>query len=370
MYILIFNWRDIKNPLSGGAEILTHEMLRRFVLHGHVVTMFTSHFHGAKHKEVIDGINIIRQGNTNYLLPHTLVHIAAYHYYKKYMRGRIDVVIDEIHGIPFFTPFYVKEKKIAFICEVAKDIWDKMFPFPWNFLGKFVERCYFLFYKQIPFMTISQSTKDDLLAYGIEEKNITVLPMGISTIHTHHVGKEKNLTIIFVGRLTKMKGVEDAIIAFAFLKKTFPLAILWIVGGGKEEYVTNLKKLVKKMHIETSVIFLGYVDQKKKFTLMAKAWVIVVPSIREGFGLIVPEANSVGTPATVYNVAGLRDVVKNGINGFIVKENTPKGLYDAISLLCKDLKKYETMQLLAKKESHRYNWENTAESALSVITSK
>ena len=57
--ILILNWRDIKNPNSGGAEVLTHEMAKRWVLWGHEVTQFSSKFRGAKGEEVVDGVRII-----------------------------------------------------------------------------------------------------------------------------------------------------------------------------------------------------------------------------------------------------------------------------------------------------------------------
>ena len=53
------------------------------------------------------------------------------------------IVIDEIHGLPFFTTLYVKKPKIAFIHEVANEIWDYMYPFPINILGKFIEPLYF-----------------------------------------------------------------------------------------------------------------------------------------------------------------------------------------------------------------------------------
>ncbi len=59
MNILIYNWRDIRNPDAGGAEVFTHEVARRWVESGNEVTMFTSAFGGCKKEEVVDGICFI-----------------------------------------------------------------------------------------------------------------------------------------------------------------------------------------------------------------------------------------------------------------------------------------------------------------------
>ena len=202
MKVLILNWRDIKNPASGGAEILTHEMAKRWVKLGHQVTQFSSFYKQAKKEEIIDGVKIIRKGSPDVRRLLSSVHFQAFWYYKRQSKGKFDVVIDEIHGIPFFTPFFVEKRKIALICEVAGEIWDIVFKFPLNKVGKFAEDNYFSFYKNIHFLTISLSTKNDLIKKGVREKNITVLPMGINVPkNLKIVEKENNPTLIFVGRL-------------------------------------------------------------------------------------------------------------------------------------------------------------------------
>jgi hypothetical protein len=119
MTILILNWKDIKHPHAGGAEMLTHELAKRLVAKGHNVFLFVSHFTGGKHKEVIDGISIIREGKPDLRAFHNSVHYKAYNYYQKHFKGKIDVVIDEPHGMPFFSKFYVREKVIALVCGIS-----------------------------------------------------------------------------------------------------------------------------------------------------------------------------------------------------------------------------------------------------------
>src|SRR3989344_3725339 len=119
MNILILNWRDIGSPHSGGAEILTHEMAKRWIKKAHTVTQFSARFSGARKNDSIDGVRIIREGSAEVRSLSVPVFVAAYFWYRHEEERKYDVVIDEIHGIPFFTPWYVRRPTVALICEVA-----------------------------------------------------------------------------------------------------------------------------------------------------------------------------------------------------------------------------------------------------------
>lgn len=368
MRIMIFNWRDIKNPFFGGAEILTHEIAKRWVKWGHQVTQFSASYPGGKSEEVVDGVKIIRQGSVNIRSFHIPVHLAAFWWYRKYGQGKFDLIIDEIHGIPFFTPFYVKEKKVALICEVAKEIWDQMFSFPWNAIGRVVEKFYFRIYQKVPFLTISFSTKKDLINCGIKKDKIKVLPMGVNlkTI-SPEVRKEKVPTLIFVGRLCQMKGIEDGIKAFKLVQKKIPQAQFWIVGTGEKSYVSQLKKCIEKMKLATNVSFFDFVSEKKKFILMKRAHVLIHPSVREGWGLVVIEANSMETPAVVYSVPGLCDSTKDGVTGLVCQDNQPRELAKNVLKLIKDKKLYQRLQKQSLEWSQQFSWEKTAQESLELF---
>lgn len=363
MRILILNWRDIKNPASGGAEILTHEMAKRWVKLGHEVTQFSSFFKGSKTKETIDGVKIIRKGNSDARFLFRSVHFMAFLEYQKDFKGKFDVVIDEIHGLPFFTPFYIKEKKVALICEVAGKIWDVNFPFPFNKIGKLVEDNYFRFYKSYSFLTISNSTEKDLIRHGISKKNITVLPMGFNKPKSlPKFSKEKSPTLIFAARLVKAKGVEDAIEVCKLLRVDYPAVKLWIVGRGEKEYERRLKKIVSSARLKENVKFWGFVSQQQKFQLMSRAHILLVPSAKEGFGLTIPEAGLVGTPSIAYNVEGIKDTIRNGGNGFLVKNLTE--VAEKTKELVKDKRLYKKVQIAALETAKKLDWNNTANVAL------
>jgi glycosyltransferase involved in cell wall biosynthesis len=118
------------------------------------------------------------------------------------------------------------------------------------------------------------------------------------------VQRETIPTIVFIGRLEAHKRPDEAIRAFEMLReKALPTAILWVIGSGPME--EELRRSAP-----AGVEFLGRVSQEEKTSRLARAHVLVVTSVREGWGLVVSEAAAVGTPVVAYRVAGLSDSVR------------------------------------------------------------
>ena len=359
MRLLIFNWRDIKNPKSGGAEVLTHQMAKRWAEKGHRIVIFSSFFKGAKREEVLDNVKIIRAGNS------LSVYWQAYRYYKRFFKGKFDIIIDEINTIPFFTTLYVKEPLIAHINQLAKEVWFYESCLPLAMLGYLIEPLILKLYRSRPVITISRSTKEDLLRLGFKKERIFVIPMGIGFEPLEVLAeKEKEPTLIYVGRLKKSKRVHHIIKAFRLIKERIPFCKLWIVGNGDPRYKKRLYQMAKGLD---NIEFFHNISDKDKLDLMKKAHAIIVTSVREGWGLIVTEANAMGTPAIGYKVAGLKDSIKDNINGVFSKENNPQSLSDClIDFLNNDHFKRELSEK-SLEDSRSYNWDNTAVEGLRII---
>lgn len=357
MRILIFNWRDIKNPIAGGAEIFTHENAKRWVAKGHDVTLFTSRFFNCKHEESIDGVRIIRNGGK-----YTIYWKAQIHY-KKQFQGKFDVVIDEVNTFPFFTPWYVKEPIICLIHQLAVEFWFYEVKLPFSLFGYFLEPHYLKIYRRFPTLTVSESTKQDLQNLGFSD--VYVIPEGLSQQPLEEIPeKEREPTLLYVGRLKKAKRPDHVIEAFKFVKRKIPKAKLWIVGDGYfKQYLT---KIVKKYSLD-DVHFFGKVSERKKLDLMKRAHTIVVPSIREGWGLIATEANACGTPAIGYNVPGLRNSIRNGRTGLLTKINDKKSLAKLILKFFQDKELKERLTKNALKWSREFCWDNSACSSLEIL---
>ncbi len=360
MKILILNWRDIKNPRAGGAEVLTHELAKGWVAAGHEITFFSSFFKGAKKRESVAGVNVIRAGNA------ISVYWQAYIYYKKEFKGKFDLIIDEINTIPFFSNCYAKEKVVCHINQLAKEVWFYESVFPLSLLGYLIEPFFIKSYNNNDVITISNSTKDDLINLGFKADKISIIPMGIEFKPLDSLPeKEETPTLIYVGRLKKSKRVHHIIEAYKLARAKQPDLKLWIVGNGDKSYKEYLYKLAKD---EPGIKFFHNLNNKDKLRLMSLAHLIVVTSAREGWGLIVTEANAMGTPALTYRVAGLKDSVNEGVNGFFAKENTIDSLAESIGsyFLKKPEYKLEYCQK-ALEDSRKYNWNTTVEKSLMII---
>lgn len=305
MRILLYNWRDWQHPHAGGAEIYTHEIAEQWVQQGHDVVLFCAASEGLPALDITEGVTIVRRGNR------FTVYREARKFYETEGKGKFDLVIDEINTRPFLTPSFVTDVPVvALIHQVAREVWLHQFPFPANLAGRYYfERKWLKQYANVPVVTVSESSRESLVQYGIE--HAVTVPEGIKlNDHSFEMKKESSPTVIFCGRLTRNKRPHHAVRAFNALTERMPDASMWVVGDGE-----MLPALRRKAH--RNVSFLGRVSHEEKFELMSKAHVLVATSVREGWGLVVTEAASVGTPTVAYDVAGLCDSVRAS-NGILV----------------------------------------------------
>lgn len=371
MKILIFSWRGPGHPKAGGAEQATFEHAKIWSKKGFDVTWFTSSFDKARMEENIEGVNFIRRGDE--ILG---VQIKAIWWYLFGDHKKFDIVVDEFHGIPFFTPLYIRSKKIGWIHEVAKEVWlMNPLKFPLNIiygvLGFIGEPLIFrLFYTHIPFMTVSESTKEDLTKWGIYGNNIHVVKNGVTLdLPSRLPVKEKKKTAIYLGAVAKDKGIEDAIRAFAYINMEDSNWQYWVVGEADKNYLKFLESLVKELGLTKKIKFWGFVTNRQKFELLAKAHLLVNPSFREGWGLVNIEANSVRTPVVGYEVVGVKDSVINGKTGILCR----LGDVDKLALNCIYLlsnpKEYRRMQQNALSWSKNFNWEKAGSRSFKLLNS-
>lgn len=368
MNILIFSWRGPGHPHAGGAEKSTHEHAKGWVKADHNVTLFTSYYKGGKAEEIIDGVKIIRRGSQ--ILG---VHREAFKWYLSERHEKYDLVIDQFHGIPFFTPLFVKEKKLAFIHEVTKEVWKlNSLRKPFNLLpaifGTISEPYFFKYiYKNVPFMTGSNSTKEELIDWGIPAQNITVIHHGLEKPPFKKIPSKGNKkTLIFLGALAKDKGIEEALKAFSKINLQKQKLKFWIVGKGEENYTKFLKLKSQRLGLGGSIKFWGYVSEYEKYKLLAKSYLLVNTSYREGWGLVVVEAASVGTPTVGFNVPGLRDSIINGKTG-ILSNKDPEDLAFKILELMKDHNKYKLLRKNGFEWVKKFNWKKSSKLSLKLI---
>ena len=142
----------------------------------------------------------------------------------------------------------------------------------------------------------------------------------------------------------------------------------WIAGKPvSQEYKKFITSMIENAGLEKAVKMFGYITDAEKFSMLERAWILVHPSIREGWGLNVIEANGMGTPAVGYNVTGLRDSIQDGLTGLLTTKNTPEFLAKSISSLLADKKRYQICVKNALKWADRFNWNSAGEKSWYLI---
>ena len=321
MRILVLNWKDMSHPAAGGAEVYTARITEQWVRTGHAVTLFCARVDGCPAEETLNGVRILRQGGR------FGVYAAARRWFRKQVPRSFDVIVDQVNTRPFLTPRWrVDTPVVALIHQVCREIWSYEMPWPVSMLGRFVLEPWWLHsYRDTCTLTVSPSSSQSLARYGL--RAVHVVPEGVDTFTRPPVERAVEPTIIYVGRLAGNKRPRDVIDAFKLVRSELPSARLWMVGDGRER--PRLEAAAGP-----NVTFFGGVDDATKHDLMARAHILAITSVREGWGLVVDEAAAMGTPSCGYDVAGLRDSIPASRG--VLTGPSPDGLATALVAQLRD----------------------------------
>jgi len=209
-------------------------------------------------------------------------------------------------------------------------------------------------------IAISSDVRTDIIKHGINTEKIELIPNGVdsdyySKIPNYSLNKmEKKPFILCVGRLEERKGFQFMIRALPTIIKKIG-SINLIIIGADAGYGDYLKKLVKELKLENYVRLLGYVSEDVKLQALHSAAIVVIPSIREPFGLIVLEAMAADRPVVATSAGGIVDIVKNN-SAILVPPMDSIKLADAIIKILTNDDVKRTLIFNARKEVERFKW--------------
>lgn len=164
--------------------------------------------------------------------------------------------------------------------------------------------------------------------------------------------------LLFLGRLRHYKSVDVVIRAMPQLLEVFPNLGLHIAGSGPAN--ETLRSLASQLGILDHVQFHGFVSEERKKSLLQAAHVVVNPSMKEGWGLTVLEANACGTPVVGARVPGLRDSIVHEDTGLLVPHGDANALAAAVSRLLLDDELRDQMGRRAREWAKRFSWSESA----------
>lgn len=362
MRILVLNWQDRRNPQAGGAETHLHEIFGRLA-RDHEVTLLVSGWKGAEARAVVDGMEVHRTGSRY------TFNVAAPVYYRRQLKHReFDVLVEDLNKVPLLTPLWATHPVALLVHHLFGATAFQEASVPVAATTWLLERPLGRVYRQTPTMAVSQSTARDLGERGLSEDAIAVIPNGVEL--SHCVPGEPGTrfaepTILYLGRLKRYKRVDLPIRAVAALRAEGRDVRMVVAGTG--DYEGELKKRTRALGLEGAVQFTGFVSEEEKLRLFQKAWVHVLTSPKEGWGITNVEAAACGTPTVASDSPGLRDSVVDGETGYLVPHGDVAALTERIRALIDDGTLRDRLGSNARRFAERFTWDRAADETAAFL---
>ncbi|RXA20106.1 glycosyltransferase family 1 protein [Methanosarcina sp. MSH10X1] len=371
VYDAVYPW------VKGGAEMRIHELGKRLSARGHEVHIFgikwwegedTFEYEGMTLHGVCKARNLYVNGRRSI----SEAIIFAVELFPELRKENFDLI--DVSVFPYFSCFtakavsILKEARLVLTWhEVWNDYWYEYLGKA-GFFGQLVEKA--VSKLSANNIAVSGWTKDRLDKLGVSGERIAVVPNGIDleriTAIEPETGKtpggleDKKYDIIFAGRLIKEKNVDMLIKAVAVLKAAFPEIRCCVVGDGPEK--TELVELAKRTGVCGNIEFAGFQEYGALIGKIKASKVLVLPSSREGFGMVVIEAFACGVPVVTveakYNAA--QGLVENGMDGLVVEPEEGE-IAKAIQKIIRNNPEYRKISEAAFRKAENYDWEEIVE---------
>jgi glycosyltransferase involved in cell wall biosynthesis len=312
-HLVLVNWRDTAHPQGGGSERYVERVAFGLAERGYRVTVCCSMYDGALPDETIAGVRFRRRGNDLTVYWFALLFVA---------RAAADLVIDVQNGLPFLSRLVARCPVAVVVHHLHREQWRIVFgPFVGR-IGWWLEsRLGPWIYRRSRYVTVSQATRDGLAALGISPRRISVIHNGLDAAPSvAGAGPAAEPLLVAVSRLAPHKRLEHAIDAVARLRSRWPGLRLEIVGQGP--WLENLRSHASSAGVSDAVTLHGWVDEETKHEILARAWVHLCPSVKEGWGIVVLEAAAHGVPTVAYRCAGgVAESVQDGCTGLLAGDD-------------------------------------------------
>ncbi|QHN06097.1 glycosyltransferase family 4 protein [Methanothermobacter sp. THM-1] len=323
---------------NGGGERRYFEIARRLVRRGHEVDVISMRIHGVPDHEEIEGIHVhhvgprIRKPPIRKPLDFMRFMLAVFLWI---CRNDYDIIDAQTYS-PLLPSLLAARLRgipmVATIHDVSSSNGDQWLQS--SGLASILERILM----RLPYdgvITVSRSTASALMElYGRSPEGIHIIPNGVDLELIDSTLPATGDYIIFVGRLAPHKHVDHLIEVFRSLSSDFPGLKLEIIGDGVER--TRLKGMVDEYGIGARVSFHHSLSYREVISLIKGAKVLVLPSTREGFGMVLAEANACSVPVVAYRSGGVVEVINDGENGFLVEPCDRDSLKEKIRLILKN----------------------------------
>jgi glycosyltransferase involved in cell wall biosynthesis/O-antigen/teichoic acid export membrane protein len=355
-HILVLTDRDWTHPQGGGTGTHLHGIVSRWLAWGLRVTVIAGDHPGAARVErPTPNLELHHVGSRLTVFPR-----AAWLVKRGAIRD-VDVVLEVVNGIAFFTPLWrLRLPRVALVYHVHRDMYVEE-------LGRRGAVAAWLLetlplrhlYAGTSFLTISHAAAESLAELGVARADISVVYSGVESDAFAPGPRAAGPRLLYIGRLKRYKRLEILLDVL----EGVPGAHLDVAGEGDHREAFEAE--IAARGLSDRVTLHGFVDEAAKRRLYAGAWVSLTASSAEGWCLTVMEAGACGTPSAALRVGGLAESIVDGETGVLADE--PAQLVTRVRKLVEDAGTRERMGAAAEARARTFTWERTAEQALDVL---
>jgi glycosyltransferase involved in cell wall biosynthesis len=325
------------------------------------VTLVCARHPGSAPLEERDGVHLRRLGGRLTVYLWGLAWLVRH-------RRDVDVVVDVVNGLPFASPLVRRRGVVALVHHVHAEQWRIIYPGLAGRVGWFVEsRVVPLLYRGRPFLTVSDASAADLAALGVDPATITVVRNGLAVAPPVELPAEAPTPrLVVLSRLVPHKQIEHAFVVVRRLAPAVPDLHLDVVGDGW--WHDELVAAAACEGVTNRVTFHGHVSDARRDELVGRAWLMVMPSVKEGWCLAITEAGAQGTPSVAYaSAGGVTESIHDGETGRLVSDLDE--LVATVRDLLGDEPTRNAMAVAAQAMARGLTWEECARRADEVLRS-
>jgi glycosyltransferase involved in cell wall biosynthesis len=356
--IHLLAWRDLDDVEAGGSEVHAAEVAKLWAQAGIEVVLRTSYAQGHPPRARRDGYQVIRKAGRYLVFPRAAASEAAHRY------GKRDALVEIWNGMPFFSPLWAAGPRVVFLHHVHADMWKMVLPPNLARLGDTVERRLApALYRRSRMITLSESSKAEMLEIGFKDHLVEVVPPGVDPRFSPGGTLSPTPLVVGVGRLVPVKQFDRLIRAVVAARRSAPDLELLLVGTGPGR--TELVELVDTLGAGDFVRFAGRVDDDELVRIYRSAWVVASASAREGWGMTLTEAAACGTPSVATRIPGHVDAIDDGRSGFLADDDADLARH--LARIATDPGLRARLHEGALEFAGRFTWTNTATRILETL---
>lgn len=350
--VLVLNWRDPWHPEGGGSELYVDQVVRRWRDDGVAVTWMTAAYPGRPRDEIVDGVRFIRRGG------HVTVYLWAAWLLLGRRIGRDSAILEVQNGMPFLATLFTRRPVTVLVHHVHREQWSVVGPVLAK-VGWFLEsRVAVRANRRNRYVAVSDVTRRELVQLGVDSGSIEVAYNALPPVPEFERGpRAETPTLVVLSRLVPHKQIEHVIELVAALTGEFPEIRLRVMGDGW--WAENLQQLTSGLGLGERVDFLGHVTDETKFAELSRAWVHVLPSVKEGWGLAIVEAGYAETPTVAYRHAGgVEESILDTVTGLLAEDQDD--LRRQVTRLLREERLRQAMGGKARVRAQEFTWESAA----------